>query len=153
MSTYSRFLPILLLLLPSCAWRMGIASDGFCVGGELADIRIGARYCRAGSVQVAKDLTAMSPQATAMLEEVLPDMVDAAVQAALQCLGVGAGGKIVEKACDISEAVKPAVEKIIHEDQTAPSRSAPDRKTPRRKKKASAPAESESGRPGTERTR
>lgn len=122
----------------ACSFAVGVASTGFCMQSTLLDLRIGAKWCEAGSVSLDHAKERASPEAIAAAEKVLPAMVDAAVAAALQCVGVGAGGKLVEEACDIAEAVKPAVKEAVRENKDPAAGAASDRKTKRRKKKAAA---------------
>ena len=84
----------LILSSLGCAYRAGCAADGCAIAGELMDVRIGAKYVQAGSVVLEKDSEAVSPQAAKMIEEVLPELVEAAVKAALACAGVPVAGMV-----------------------------------------------------------
>jgi hypothetical protein len=92
---------LLALASSGCAYRAGCAADGCGIAGELADVRIGAKYVKAGSVVLEKDSRAMSPAFAKALEEVLPAIVEQAVRAALACAGIGAVGAALES-CDLA---------------------------------------------------
>jgi hypothetical protein len=78
-----------------CAYRAGCAADGCAIAGELADVRIGGKYVTAGSVELEKTSDAASEQFMGMIEEVLPELVSAAVRAALACAGIATVGEVL----------------------------------------------------------
>jgi hypothetical protein len=86
---------VLLLSLPACRSTFAISNEGFCADMSIADIRISSSYCEAANVHTEKDKLAASERFLEMLEVVLPEIVDAAVKAALVAAGVGAAGGVV----------------------------------------------------------
>ena len=106
MFTY-RGLLLALVLCSSLGCKSGIAvsNKGFCAQWALVDVRIGLTYCNAGDVELTHDKEASSEQFMEMAEEVVPDMVNAAVRAALACAGIGVVGGTLG-GCDL----KPPVE-------------------------------------------
>jgi hypothetical protein len=96
MFTFSRLLLALVLLSNlGCTTSVGISNQGFCGHMTAFDIRIGLKYCSAGDVEVEQSKEAMSKQTAEMLEEIIPQLVEAAVKAALASAGIGAIGDII----------------------------------------------------------
>jgi hypothetical protein len=62
----------------------------------VVDVRIGLTYCKAGDVEIEHSKEAASKQFMGMVEEVLPELIDSAVKAALASAGIGALGDILE---------------------------------------------------------
>jgi len=97
MSTYKRWLPALVLCSSlGCTHQMAISNTGFVWQSTLADIRIGYKLGVAGDAQLEQGKDAISRQAAEMIEEVLPELVEAAVKAALASAGVGAVGSLLD---------------------------------------------------------
>lgn len=106
-----RSLALGLVLITGCKYGLAISNQGFCLQGAAVDVRIGLTYCSAGDVELEHSKEASSEQFMKAAEEVLPQMIDAAVKAALACAGISAVGGLVE-ACSASEAVKPVLEGV-----------------------------------------
>ena len=102
---------LLALILTSslgCMSSWAITNTGFCAHLSAFDVRIGLKYCDAGDAELEVSKEAISKQAAEMLEEVLPELIESAVRAALLASGVGAIGSAA--GCLIPAAVPPVTE-------------------------------------------
>jgi hypothetical protein len=75
---------------------MGISNKGFVWQSTLMDIRIGYKLGAAGDVQLEQGKEAMSPAVAEALEAIIPQLVEAAVKAALASAGIGAVGDLID---------------------------------------------------------
>ena len=101
-----------LTLTTSCAFQTAIGQQGFVILGTLGDLRVGWKSSRAGNVEVEASKEQASEHFMEMVEEVLPEIVEGAVRAALLCAGVGAVGSAAGAltSCAIPEAATPTPE-------------------------------------------
>jgi len=98
------------VLALACASGGGMQIGTFRVGyqASIADPRISEKQIALDDdgITITIDKYAASPEALAAAEIILPDMVDAAVSAAVACLKVDQLGAIFS-ACDTQKAVQP----------------------------------------------
>ena len=106
------------LILCSCATQVAMDAWGLklAVGTTLADIRISEKLATVDGdgVQISSDKDAMSRELAETLQIVLPELVEAAVKAAIASAGIGAVGDLIEGFGNgVPEGVPELMEEVV----------------------------------------
>ena len=108
------------LILCSCATQVAMDAWGLklAVGTTLADIRISEKLATVDGdgVQISSDKDAMSRELAETLQIVLPELVEAAVKAAIASAGIGAVGDILGGFGNGELDVPEIMEEVVPDD-------------------------------------